>query len=186
MKCSVTFRHMTTSEPLRGYAEDKLDKITRLINTGGEAQVTLSLEKHLHVAHIELVTDGSLRIRGVDKSEDMYGSIDAAVDRIVRQVKRYRSKINDHRPSSHGGRELPHHILQHHLPDADEAEAKVPQVVRQETIVARTMNVDDAVMQMDLLDDSFMVFTNAISHKVNVLYRLEDGQYGLIEPHAAA
>lgn len=186
MKCSVTFRHMKKSDPIREYAEEKVDKITRLIDRGGEAQVTLSVEKHLHVAHIELVTDGSLRIRGLDKSEDMYASIDSAVERIIRQVKRYRSKIHDHRPNTHAGSSLPHHVLAADNGNGEDAEAKVPKVVRQETIVARTMNVDDAVMQMDLLDESFLVFTNAISHKVNVLYRMEDGQYGLIEPHAAA
>jgi len=184
MKCSVTFRHMRKSEALRGYVEEKVDKVTRLIDRGGEAQATLSVEKHLHVAHIELVIDGTLRIRGMDKSEDMYASIDAAVERIIRQVKRYRSKINDHRPSSHSGRELPHRILQG--PSLEDNEVKVPQVVSKETIVARTMSVDDAVMQLDLASDDFLVFTNAISQRINLVYRMEDGQYGLIEPHAAA
>ena len=185
MKCSVTFRHLKASDPIRQYAEEKVDKLSRLIDRGGEAQVTLSVEKHLHVCHVELVTDGSLRIRGVDKSEDMYASIDAAVERIVRQVKRYRDKIQNHRPNNHNGRELAHHVLEVEGADAEET-AKVPKVVRHETIVARTMNVDDAVMQMDLLNEDFLVFTNALSHKVNVLYRLPDGQFGLIEPHAAA
>lgn len=183
MKCSVTFRHMKASDPIREYAEEKVDKITKLIDRGGEAQVVLSVEKHLHVAHIELLTDGSLRMRGIDKSEDMYASIDAAVERIVRQVKRYREKIKSHRESTSLGRELPHQVL-----TVGEEEVKttdIPQIVRQETIVAREMNVDDAVMQMDLLNTDFLVFTNAISHHVNVVYRLPDGQYGLIEAHAA-
>lgn len=185
MKCSVTFRHMKASDPIREYAEEKVDKITKLIDRGGEAKVVLSVEKHLHVAHIELVTDGSLRIRGIDKSEDMYASIDAAVERIVRQVKRYREKIKSHRESSSIGRELPHHIYAIEDHSDENAPAKVPQIVRQETIVAREMNVDDAVMQMDLLNTEFLVFTNAISHHVNVVYRLPDGQLGLIEAHAA-
>ena len=184
MKCSVTFRHMKASDPIREYAEEKVDKITKLIDRGGEAQVILSVEKHLHVAHIELLTDGSLRMRGIDKSEDMYASIDAAVERIVRQVKRYREKIKSHRESTSLGRELPHHILS--VTNGEEERiGEIPQIVRQETIVAREMNVDDAVMQMDLLNTEFLVFTNAISHQVNVVYRLPDGQYGLIEAHAA-
>ena len=78
MKCSVTFRHMKPSDPIREYAEDRIDRITRLIDRGGEAQVVLSVEKHLHVAHIEFLTEGALRIRSIEKSEDMYGSIDTA------------------------------------------------------------------------------------------------------------
>ena len=182
MKCSVTFRHMKASDPIREYAEEKIDKVSKLIERGSEAQVVLSVEKHLHVAHIELLTDGSLRMRGIDKSEDMYASIDSAVERIVRQVKRYREKIKSHRESSAIGRELPHQVYM--VPELEE-NVELPKIVRQETIVAREMNVDDAVMQMDLLNAEFLVFTNAISHHVNVVYRLPDGQYGLIEAHAA-
>lgn len=186
MKCSVTFRHMKPSDPIREYAEEKVDKLSKLIDKGGEAHVTLSVEKHLHVAHVELLTDGSLRLRGEEKSEDMYGSIDEAVEKIVRQVKRYRDKIRDHKrePTTNHGRELPHKVL--FVPEADEAaQQKGPQIVRHETIVAREMNVDDAVMQMDLLNSDFLVFTNAISRQVNVVYRMPDGHYGLIEAHAA-
>lgn len=183
MKSTVTFRHMKPSDPLREYAEERVDKITKLIDRGGEAQVVLSVEKHLHVAHIELVTEGALRIRSIEKSEDMYGSIDLAVDKIVRQVKRYREKIKSHREAQNG-RELPHQILT--MPEEITSNGKdVSRIVQSETIVAREMNVDDAVMQMDLLDSDFLVFTNALSHQVNVVYRLPDGQYGLIEARAA-
>lgn len=185
MKCSVTFRHMKPSDAVRQYAEERVDKVTKIIDRDVEAQVVLSLESHLHVAHIELITDGSLHIRGADKSSDMYASIDAAVDRILRQVKRYRSKIRSHRPDTAPGRELPHHVLALEAGD-DAPEPKKPQIVRQETVIARAMGVDDAVMQMDLMDTDFLVFTNAESQNVNVVYRLPDGQYGLIEAHVAA
>ncbi len=182
MKVSVTFRHMKPSDPIREYAEDRIDKITRIIDRGGEAQIVLSVEKHLHVAHIELLTEGALRIRSIEKSEDMYGSIDMAVDKIVRQVKRYREKIKSHREAMNG-RELPHQVLE--MPDEVPLNGSAPKIVRSETIVAKEMNIDDAVMQMDLLHTDFLVFTNASSRKVNVVYRLPDGQYGLIEAHAA-
>jgi putative sigma-54 modulation protein len=185
MKCSVTFRHIKPSDPIREFAEEKVDKLSKLIERGGEAHVTLSVEKHLHCAHVEFLTDGSLRLRGEDKSEDMYASIENAVEKIIRQVKRYRSKIRDHkREGALHGKELPHQVL--FVPENGAEEApKTPQIVRQETIVAREMNIDDAVMQMDLLNSDFLVFTNAISHQVNVVYRMPDGHYGLIEARAA-
>ncbi len=184
MKVSVTFRHIKPSDPIREYAEDRIDKITRIIDRGGEAQIVLSVEKHLHVAHIELLTEGALRIRSIEKSEDMYGSIDMAVDKIVRQVKRYREKIKSHREGTNG-RELPHQILEAGEESGSNGTVAPPRIVRTETIVAREMNIDDAVMQMDLLHTDFLVFTNASSRQVNVVYRLSDGQYGLIEAHAA-
>jgi putative sigma-54 modulation protein len=184
MKCSVTFRHMKPSEPIREFAEEKVDKLSKLIDNGGEAHVTLSVEKHLHCAHVELMTHGSLRLRGEEKSEDMYASIETAVEKIIKQVKRYRSKIRDHkRDGASQGKELPHKI---YAGSQEEEVSKGPQIVRTETIIAREMNVDDAVMQMDLLNTEFLVFTNSISHHVNVVYRLPDGHYGLIEAHHAA
>lgn len=184
MKCTVSFRHMKTSDPIREYAEEKVAKISRLIDRGGEAQVTLSVEKHLHRAHIELLTEGSLRIRGEESSEDMYASIDSAVERIARQVKRYRSKIRDHRGSASIGRELAHQIFA--LPEeVEQVGGRSAEIVHQEKIVAQEMNVDDAVMQMDLLNTDFLVFTNSESRQVNVVYRMPDGRYGLIEAQAA-
>ncbi len=182
MKCTVTFRHLKPSDPIRQYTAEKIEKVSKLIERGSEAKVTLSVEKHLHVAHIELLTDGSLRLRGIEKSADMYSSIDLAVEKILRQVKRYRSKIRDHREASSNGRVLPHHILEVAEP---QVELTPPKIVRQETIVAREMNLDDAVMQLDLLDSEFLVFTNADNHRVNVVYRMADGQYGVIEAQAA-
>ena len=183
MKCSVTFRHMEPSDRIRHHAEEKVDKLTRLIDRGVEAQVTLSTEKHIHIAHVELVTDGSLLLRGIDKSEDIYASIDVAVDRIMRQVKRYREKIKNHRMPSHAGKEVAHRVL---APENGVDEPKSHQIVKQETIIARVMTVDDAVMQMDLLNTDFLVFTHNKTHQVSVVYRLPDGQFGLIEAHAAA
>ena len=173
---------MKASEPIRDYAQERVEKISRLLDRSGEALVTLSVERHQHEAHIELIT-GSLRLRGTDKSEDLYASIDAAVERIIRQVKRYRSRIHNHRERSQPGRELAHRILAMSPTTVEEDDR--PQVVRTDTIVARVLNTDDAVMQMDLLDAQFLVYTNAISQEVNVMYRLPDGQYGVIEAHSA-
>ncbi|MGF1511440.1 MAG: ribosome hibernation-promoting factor, HPF/YfiA family [Myxococcota bacterium] len=181
MNCTVTFRHMKTSDAVRSYAEEKIDKISKLLDSQVEAQVTLTLENHVHVAHIELVTDGSLQIRGTHKSSDMYASLDAAVDHIARQVKRYRSKIRSHRGQAQG------HVLPYKVYAVETAEEpKPPQIVSQETVVARRMSVEDAVMQLDLADSDFLVFTNGESQLVNVVYRLPDGQYGLIEAHASS
>ena len=178
---------MKTSESIRAYVQERVAKISRLLERGGEALVTLSVERHQHEAHIELITDGSLRLRGTDKSEDLYASIDAAVERIMRQVKRYRARIHNHREREKPayGRRLGHQILAL-APQAFEDEPATTKVVRTESIVARVLNTDDAVMQMDLLDAEFLVFTNADSQEVNVMYRLPDGQYGLIEAHQSA
>jgi len=176
---------MKTSEPIRQYVEERVGKLDKFFDSRAEAQVTLSVEKHQHFAHIELRTAGALRIRSDEKSEDMYASIDAAVEKLIKQVKRYRAKARDHHREQRS-RELPHHIIEvpRTVPPNEDVVEK-PQLVREETIVAKEMNRDDAVLQMDLLNSDFLVFTDPISHNVNVIYRLNDGQYGLIEARAA-
>lgn len=183
MKCEVTFRHMKASDAVRRYVEEKAEKFVKLLDETCDCHVVLSVDRHLHCANIELITDGSLRIRGSDRSSDMYASIDAAVERIVRQVKRYRSKIRSHRELSHPGRELPYRVYA--ASTNDNEEPKTPQIVRQETVIAKVLDVESAVMQLDLLDTDFLVFTNTETQAVNVVYRLPDGQYGLIEAHAS-
>lgn len=189
MKCTVTFRHMQPSDLIRSFAEERVDKLTRLIDRGVEAQVTLTKENHLHRAHVELVTDGSLLLRGVEKSQDIRASIDAAVEHIMRQVKRYRAKIKSHRAPSHAGRELPLRVIARETtPETVDVpeEERAAKIVKHETVIARSLSVEDALMQLDLASTEFLVFTNTETQQVNVVYRLPDGQFGLIEAHAAA
>jgi putative sigma-54 modulation protein len=177
---------MKPSDPIREYVEEKIGKLGKLLEKGGEAHVVLSVEKHNHEVSIELITDGAMRIRSEEKSEDMYASIDEAVEKINRQVKRYRTKLRDlHRETPGRARELPHQILKVTRTGVDDGLEK-PQVVRNETMVAREMSVDDAVLQMDLLGSDLLVYTDAITHHVNVMYRLPDGQYGLIDARPPA
>ncbi len=105
------------------------------------------------------------------------------MERIVRQVKRYREKIKSHRDTG-GGQQLDHQVFAYE--EVDEALAQdTPKIVREEHIIAREMTVSDAVMHMNLMSQEFFVFTNAESKKVNVVYCLPNGEYGLIEAQAA-
>jgi|JI102314A1RNA_FD_contig_61_2203285_length_1296_multi_3_in_0_out_0_2 putative sigma-54 modulation protein len=182
MKISVTFRHMSSTDALRAYVEEKVGKVAKLLNDSCEAHVVLSVERHLHQAHIELITGGAFRIRADERTEDMYQSIDLASDKLSKQVKRFREKTRDHRDAPVRGRELSHQIYKGRDEAASPDSAlEKPSVVRSETITAQQMSVDDALIKMDLLNSEFLVFTDAITNHVNVMYRRQDGSYGLIE-----
>ncbi len=220
MQLSITFRHMDASDFLKSYAQEKVERVNRLLDRAGEAHVVLSLERHLHNADIQ-IQSGRFVLRGREKSEDMYASIDAAVDKIERQLKRYKDKLKDHhsRKYAHHGagvlaeRRVRHNIFElpepgaegYEAPNPNDAEtvelseaeyksalAAAPQavdssrVIRTNEFLARAMTVDEAVMQMDLMNSAFYVFTNAETHEMNVVYRRDDGRYGLIEASAAA
>ena len=96
MQVSVTFRHMDATEALKAFAAEKVSKIEKYILTPTDAHVVLSVERHQHRAEINVSANG-MRIRGEESSGDMYGSIDAAAQKIERQLKRYRNKLANHK-----------------------------------------------------------------------------------------
>src|SRR3712207_4561644 len=103
MQMNITFRQFGTSDSLKEYAREKVDRVNKLLDRAGEAHVVLSLERHLHHADIT-IHSGSWVLRGREKSEDMYASIDLAMDKIERQLRRYKEKLKNHH-----GRDRVHH-----------------------------------------------------------------------------
>lgn len=210
MQLNITFRQFGASDSLKEYAREKVERVTKYLDRAGEAHVVLSLERHLHHADIT-IHSGSWVLRGKDKSENMYASIDLAMDKIESQLRRYKEKLKNHH-----GRERVHHRqglvaqlkvrhkileLPEELQEAEAAEPAAPvqaapepapaspppqaapRVVRSTDITVQTLSVDEAVMQMDLMNNDFYIFQNAATHEVCVVYRRKDGQLGLIEAH---
>jgi putative sigma-54 modulation protein len=187
MQMNITFRHMDPIDSLKNYAQEKVEKANKYLDRAGEANVVLSLERHLHQADITL-TSGPFVLRGREKSEDMYASIDKAMERIEKQLRRYKDRLKNHNRRER----LPQYVheenevhIRHDVMEVSEAEesgiAQNPRVIKTNEFVTKPMTVDEAVMQMDLLDNDFIVFTNTESAELNVIYRRKDGHYGLIE-----
>ncbi|QRN95818.1 ribosome-associated translation inhibitor RaiA [Archangium violaceum] len=212
MQLNITFRQFGSSDSLKEYAKEKVERVNKYLDRAGEAHVVLSLERHLHHAEIT-IHSGSWVLRGRDKSEDMYASIDMAMDKIEAQLRKYKEKIKNHhgRERVHHRQELMNHLKVRHkvfeLPEeflqeesSAEAPAQAPaapsaqgapaapsttRIVRTSEITVKPMPVDEAVMQMNLMNQDFYVFQHATTHEVCVVYRRkEDGQYGLIAAHA--
>jgi putative sigma-54 modulation protein len=211
MQLNITFRQFGSSDALKEYAKEKVERVNKYLDRAGEAHVVLSLERHLHHADIT-IHSGAWVLRGKDKSEDMYASIDLAMDKIEAQLRKYKEKIKNHH-----GRERVHHrhglvndykvrhkvfelpedqalseapgsaeALRAATPSTSAAGASPPtqRVVRTSDITVKPMPVDEAVMQMNLLNQDFYVFQHATTHEVCVVYRRkEDGQFGLIGVH---
>ncbi len=183
MQVSVTFRHMDATDALKSFAADKVSRIEKYMHSPSDAHVVLSVERgHLHRAEINLTANG-VRIRGQDVSEDMYGSIDGATQKIERQLKKWKNKLASHKPREGHLMKVSHGVIEAHEPGALAPEA-APVVVQRQEVDARPMSLDEAVMQMELLHEEFHVFINAQSGAMNVLYRRADGGFGVIEPPA--
>lgn len=181
MQIAVTFRHMEVSAPLRAYVEDKLQRIKKYIEEPIDAQVSLAVEKKIrHQAEVTIVAKG-ITIKGSEQTNDMYAAIDLVVDKIERQLKRYKEKIKEHKPSAARGREVQKTVFA--AESIEEAKGE-PVIIRTNTFPVKPMSVEEAVMQMDLLHKDFLVFTDATSEEINVVYRRKDGNFGLIVPQS--
>ena len=181
MQINVTFRHMETSEPVRNYVEEKLPKVKKYIEEPVEAQVVLSVAKKIrHKAEVILTAKGIV-IKAKEETADMYAAIDGMLDKLDRQLKRYKDKIKKHKPLS--GRERRVERTIYTAESIDEGHQE-PSIIKSESFQVKPMSVDEAVMQMDLLNKEFLVFTDATSDGVNVVYRRNDGNYGLIVPQS--
>jgi putative sigma-54 modulation protein len=180
MQIAVTFKHMEVSQPVRSYVEEKLARIKKYIEEPIDALVVLSVEKKIrHSAEMTVVAKG-ITIKGSEETNDMYAAIDAVVDKMERQLKRYKEKLKNHKPTT-GGRERQVQKTVLAAESIDEGQGE-PVIIQTRSFPVKPMAVEEAVMQMDLLNKEFLVFTDAATEEINVVYRRKDGNYGLIVP----
>lgn len=171
MDIMVTFRHTEPIESLKTYAEEKISKLDKYLDSPAEAHVVLSVEKFRHLADVTLGVNGT-RIKGVEETGDMYSAIDQVMDKIEKQVKRHLSKIRNRRSESHKSEEI----------EEPTAFTQEEPVIEVEKMVAKPMDAEEAAMQLNLSRQDFLVFRNAKSMEINVIYKRGDGNLGLIEP----
>jgi putative sigma-54 modulation protein len=184
MQVNVTFRHLEPSDALKAFARERVEKVKKYLDQASEASVVLSLEKHLHHAEV-LVHSGPFFLRGREKSGDMYASIGLAMDKIEKQIKREKNRLRQHKPAGHHNEaalRVREQIIEADGAADDAAEAPAAsRVVKVNELMARRMTVDEAVLQLSLVEDPFLVFTNAATKHVAVLHRREDGSFSLID-----
>jgi len=177
MQINVSFRHIEASDPLKLYAEDKISRVKRFLKEPIEAHVVLKVEKFRHIAEASIDAPG-LHLNGAEETDDMYSSIDLLVDSLEGQVKKGKGKVLRRRPAGFD-KESPAPSEQPE--ESIAAEDNEQRIIRAEQIYAKPMDLDEAVMQLNLTTGEFIVFTNRRTNRINVLYRRKDGNLGLIE-----
>ena len=180
MQLSMTFRHMDVDR--RGAGLRARRSSSRSASTSTDpitAHAVLVCERgYNHVADVMITLPNGIVINGKETTEDMYSSIDLVMAQIERQVRRWKEKIRDHKGAERSARAArdgalgrwPSRSEDEPRPAADgHAQATAePQIIKKSKFFASRMTVEDAVMQMNLLGNDFLVFTNAASHEVNV------------------
>jgi putative sigma-54 modulation protein len=174
MQIIIKGKNIELTPALRTHAEKKVGKIAKFFeDNAGTATVMLRTERDLHIVEVTVQIEG-LILRGEEKTDDMYVSIDGVVDKLERQIKKYKTRIN-------------HKLrldVESKTPEVKEEEPREPvgQVIKTKRFAVKPMSVEEAVMQLELIGHDFFVFRNATTEEVNVLYRRTDGNFGLIEP----
>ncbi len=180
MQVNITFRHLDPTEALKAHVRDRVEHVQRYIDRASEAHAVLHVENLDHHAEIT-VKAGRFLLRGTSRSQDMYASIDAAAEKIERQLKKHKSKLQTFKVNGNHTETEPVELRHDILDMLDNPDRPSHRVVKSTKFEAKPMSVDEALLQLDLLDASFYVFQNAADSAINVVYRRDDGNFGLIE-----
>jgi putative sigma-54 modulation protein len=195
----VTGRHVSVTDPMKEYCRRRLAGLHLDYPKIIEVQIIMDVQKYRHTAEVILHCSNHITLEATAVSDDMYASVDEVVDKIGRQMRKYKTRLmRKHRPRKDTIRHLEEKVLRwewvngsdegltsdalaEHEPDSETHPAE-PSVIHSEKYPVKPMFIDEAVLQIEMSSKQFLVFLNAKTERVNVIYRRKDGEFGLIEP----
>jgi len=180
---TIQAKNLEISDFLRNYVEKKVGRLDRYLADIAECRVELSVTnaknaKHRQIAQITIRSNSGTVLRAEERSADMLASVDAATDKIYRQIARFKGK-------RHRGRGRAQTAMERALPGEMPEEEASATIVRVKRFKVSAMSPEDAIEHMELLGHDFFVFYNPDSENIDVVYRRQDGNYGLLEPQLA-
>lgn len=173
MKVRVIGKDIKITNALKEIVEKKLSRLDKYFKPEVEAHVTMSVVKNTHTIEVTIPFNG-IYLRAEEKDEDMYPGIDLVLDKLERQIRKQKTRIEKR---IHGDAMMFNVIPKTYNDQDDE-----PSIVKTKKFAIKPMSPEEAVLQMDLLGHNFFVFKDAESNDVSVVYKRRDGNYGLIEP----
>lgn len=178
MNIEYVGRNYSVDDQIREYAEDLLPKITKFLDEPVDVRVTLEVEKRRHVVDVHVAHKlGVLQSR--EESGDMYDALHAAMEKAEKQARRARKKLTDRkRKGSNNVPDWPVDVVDR----ASLGGGDTPRIIRSSRLHIKPMSIEEAALQLDGSKNEFIVFRDAASNKVNVLYKRKDDNYGLIAP----
>jgi putative sigma-54 modulation protein len=175
MQISIVGRHFRVTEPIKKYINEKIKKLAKFDPRIIGARVILSVEKYRHIVDITLLSK-HINLKGKGQTNDIYTSVDSALNRLEKQLQKHRERIKEHR------KEIPKELTDEFSSAYVAPPAKHPKVIKSKGFISKPMSVEEAKMELEILKDAgFLVYRNQNNEKVNVLYRRKDGNFGLIE-----
>lgn len=172
MKVTITAKKMQISPNFNTYAESKLEaKLDRFFNEDADAKITLTEQKNFIILELT-VKSGSMIYRAEQSALDKNDALDAAIDKIIRQICKNKTKL---------GKLIRENAFKDVAVEPVEEQVSY-EVIKHKEFTLRPMTVDEAILQMNMLGHGFFMFLNAASGTINVVYRRDDGNYAVLEP----
>ena len=183
MRYNIRGNNIEVTDAIRDYAIKKLSKLERYFEEKPTSDVNVRLSVFNNDQRIEVTIPMSdLLLRAEEHHEDLYAAIDLVVDKLERQIRKYKTKINRKFRQEGSPKYMFAEMEKEAVQTEDDDDAGF-EIVRTKRFNLKPMDSEEAILQMDMLDHNFFVFTNAESGDTNVVYRRKDGRYGLIEPN---
>ncbi|WP_461222851.1 ribosome hibernation-promoting factor, HPF/YfiA family [Lactococcus cremoris] len=173
IKFNIRGENVEVTDAIRAYVEDKIGKLDKYFNDGHEVTAYVNLKVYTEKrAKVEVTLPAkNVTLRAEDTSQDMYSSIDFVEEKLERQIRKYKTRMN----------RKPRNAVPTGQVFGDEVAEDHVDIVRTKHVALKPMDAEEAVLQMDMLGHDFYVFTDADSNGTHVVYRRTDGRYGLIE-----
>jgi putative sigma-54 modulation protein len=180
MKVEYIARKVTLSDQSRQLAEKKLAKITKYFNDILDIRLEVGLERHLHVVDLS-IRGKDFDVQSKTQNKDLMAAIQDAVDKLEIQARRAKARLKDHKKRAGSDAKI-EQGWQVDVLERESIASGEPRIVEQSSIPIKPMSIEEAVLQLDGTGQSFLVFRNASNDRVNVIYRREDNNLGLITP----
>lgn len=184
MQYNTRGENIEVTPALRDYVEKKIGRLERYFEdmTAFSCNVTMRVQRGEHTVEVTIPMPGVI-LRAEDTNNDMYAAIDLVVEKLERQIRKHKTKVN-RRNRQTGDVTVFLEAEPVFTAEDDRDHDETIHIVRTKRFHLKPMDAEEAVLQMDLLGHNFFVFRNAESDDVSVVYRRKDGRYGLIEPEA--
>lgn len=174
MKYNIRGNKIDVTKAINDYIEEKVSKLEKYLDDNEEVEAKAVISAKGKNQKVEVtIWSGKYNIRAEESNPDLYSAIDLVVDKLERQFKKYRGKLN----SKKNSRE--EYIPSIEIEEYEEYENET--IVRKKEVFLKPIDEEEAIMQMELLGHSFFVFKNVDTDKINVVYKRKDGDYGVIE-----
>lgn len=184
MNFSIRGQQIDVTDALKDYVDKKLSRLEKYFDAPptSEGFVTLSVVRGLHTVEVTIPLPGVM-LRAEDRSDDMYASIDAVVDKLERQIRKHKTKLNRKFRQEGSLKTLFTDEAAAGLMTSEQTEEDHDdlEVVRNKRFTFKPMDVEEAILQMNMVGHNFFVFSNIDTQEVSVVYKRNDGKYGLIE-----